>query len=192
MLSELGEAARSPDSPEVIKLETLGDGMEGLSAAWGMVLANAAAVCFEIQSHEPGVVLENNIIAKSVISIHWEKTTEQIRKSNLDIQEATEYGACGVSILLLKRYNNFFVIERSAKGSGFDYWVSNKESSDVLFSGHHRLEVSGIIKGPASEIKNRILKKIQQMKKSRGEAPGIAAVVEFGKPEARVEQSNEY
>jgi hypothetical protein len=82
------------------------------------------------------------------------------------------------------------VVERSAKGLGFDYWLGNDgedDDGDELFAKRARLEVSGILSGPRSQAQARLRQKREQVKPSDHLAPGYVAVVEFGTPIACVE-----
>ena len=40
-----------------------------------------------------------------------------------DLQEATEMGACGIAIVIARELIGYSIIERSVKGTGFDYWL---------------------------------------------------------------------
>jgi hypothetical protein len=48
------------------------------------------------------------------------------------------------AILLMRALTGYTVIERSRKGTGFDWWLGTE---DNLFQGKVRLEVSGILRG---------------------------------------------
>jgi hypothetical protein len=107
--------------------------------------------------------------------------------SDRDLQEATEWGASGVAIALLERFAGLVVLERSIKGSGFDYWIGKQGASNpVLFQGKARLEVSGILHGDEKVLASRVKQKLEQIGTSRAAFPAYVAVIEFGKPKARV------
>ena len=72
------------------------------------------------------------------------------------MQEATEWGACGVAILVVNQVTGKVVIERSKKGTGFDYWLGDNDDGDSLpFANSARLEVSGILTGTKAQIASR-------------------------------------
>jgi hypothetical protein len=80
------------------------------------------------------------------------------------------------------------VVERSVKGTGFDYWLGNKDYDGLPFQkGTSRLEVSGILTGTKTQIDSRIKQKKDQIAPTDHIARGYVAVVEFGIPVARVE-----
>ncbi len=180
-----------------IHLEALGAGrMPGVEADVGRIMAQAAIICFEDCRHSSGVklVVEGNVRADP--NIHWKplRNPEQARRS-WDPEDATEAGACGVAVLLIDGFTEYTIGERAMKwlgsrrGSGFDYWLYEKESSsdrgspDPLSLGDARLEVSGIRKGDSTRLNARVTQKTDQTKQSDYLGiPAYVIVVEFGTP----------
>jgi hypothetical protein len=110
-----------------------------------------------------------------------------MRRTFNDLQEATENGAYGIALLLVCSRLGFTVIERSRKGTGFDYWLGDEET--LPFQNKARLEVPGILCGSQSQIAARIREKRQQLRRSdQGRLPGYIVVVEFSYPHAAVTQ----
>ena len=171
-----------------INLLALAEGMPGLTEAWGTMLAEAAAVCLEDRGHQIGIALHLTGLKTDKYPLEWKSADEQARRCYNDLQVATELGAYGIAILMVKDITGKVVIERSKKGTGFDYWVSDQDD-DSLFSGKLRLEVSGILAGNRSVLQSRVREKKEQMKPSSGLGPGYVAVVEFGTPIACVEDT---
>ena len=161
--------------------------MPGLTSACGKVLAESAAICLEDSKHQAGVSLQLSGISHEARVLQWSAVDDQQRRSYNDLQEATEWGACGIAILLIKELIGLSVVERSKKGTNFDYWLG-KDDDDQLFSGKARLEVSGILLETSNEIATRVKQKKAQIKPSNHLAPGYVAVVGFGKPTAHVEE----
>jgi hypothetical protein len=122
-----------------INFASLGQGMPGLTPANGTTLAEAAAVCLEDRDHRTGVQLRLAGMKKDTFMLEWSAVDEQQKRCYKDMQEATERGACGVAILMVKELTGHVVVERSRKGPGFDYWLG--EDDDLLFTGKARLEV---------------------------------------------------
>ena len=114
-----------------------------------------------------------------------------MRRGWRDLQEATEYGATAIAILLVIKTTEYTIIERSAKGLGFDYWLLEEElydEDDLLPAGTARLEVSGMIhEEKDSKIRARVEEKVTQTKTSDDlKLPAIIVVVEFSRPEAHL------
>ena len=170
-----------------LNLAALAEGaMPGLSSVYGAQLAQAAAVCLEKREHKSGVTFYLAGVKAAQFPVEWPAVDDQARRSHNDLQEATERGAYGIAILIVCDLTGMVVVERSAKGLGFDYWLGN-EDDDELFVGKARLEVSGMLSGSRSQAQARVRQKKQQMKPSDRLAPGYVAVVEFGTPIACVE-----
>ncbi|MEH2318575.1 hypothetical protein [Nostoc sp.] len=75
------------------------------------------------------------------------------------------------------------VIERSRKGTGFDYWLgSEEEAGELPFQNKVRLEVSGIRKADDSRVRARVKQKIEQTNPSDGTFPAYIIIVEFSRP----------
>jgi hypothetical protein len=162
-----------------LDLSALSDGMPGLTPACGKSLAEAAAVCLEDREHKPGVSLKLTGLKKLEHSLNWSAVTDQQRRCYNDLQEATERGAYGVAILVVKEVTGLVVVERSKKGPGFDYWLGEAED-EALFNNKARLEVSGILSGSDSDIRSRANQKNEQIKPSTKLATGYVAIIEFG------------
>jgi hypothetical protein len=120
--------------------------------------------------------------------LSWESLTEQHYRTCADLQEATEYGACGIAILIVREMTGKTILERSAKGPGFDFWVGDEEDSDLPFQGLTRLEVSGILSGSAADLRSRVSAKKKQVAPSDALGPAFIAVVEFSRPVIRLEE----
>lgn len=160
--------------------------MPGLTPACGTTLAESAAVCLEDRSHHVGVQINLLGMRATVFQLEWPSVDDQQRRCYNDLQEATERGAYGVAILVVREVTGKVVVERSKKGPGFDYWLGENDD-DLLFSGKARLEVSGILCGSTAQIQSRLKQKKAQIKPSDHIAPGYIAVVEFGHPTAHLE-----
>jgi hypothetical protein len=164
----------------------LARGTVGIPPAFGECLSQAASICLEDQKHESGVHLGVDGDFNHAFCLIWEDTTDQMRRCWADAQVTTEHGAYGIAALLMPNLTGLTFIERSIKGTGFDFWLG--QESNLLFQKKARLEVSGIRKGNESEIKARIKQKKEQTKRSDNtyRLPAYIIVVEFGEPQSRV------
>lgn len=164
-------------------LAKLEEGTPGITQTWGKFLAEAAMVCFEYQNHATGVELTIKGLAHTTFKVHWEHdVTEQVLNAWDDPQDATEFGACGIAILLILELTQYTVIRRARKGTGVDYWLGYKDAT-LPFQDAARLEVSGILNGDENTVKGRVRKKINQTHPTdSSELVAYIVVVEFGKP----------
>jgi hypothetical protein len=185
--AEASKAEEAAPAKKAMRLAALAEGMPGLTTAAGQTLAEAAAVCLEDQKHPSGVRLQRGGMMPDDMHVEWLPVDEQQRRCYADMQEATEWGACGVAVLVVREVTGLVVVDRSKKGSGFDYWLGEKDSDNLPFAGTSRLEVSGILTGTQTQIASRIKQKKDQMKPTDHLASGFVAVIEFGTPTACVE-----
>lgn len=79
------------------------------------------------------------------------------------LQEATQYGAYALALLLMRALTGYTVIERARKGTGFDWWLGN---DDNLFQRKARLEVSGILHGTKRRLNARVRARLRQTRQS--------------------------
>jgi len=148
--------------------------------------AEAATICLENQGHKNGINFNIYNEKNSIVELNWLAIDQRIRDNWLDLQEATEYGAICLAIWAVHETTDYKVIRRSPKLTGFDYWLGDKRS-EYPFQDKARLEVSGILKGTKSQIKQRWKEKLKQTRKSdHTNLPAIVVVIEFSQPLAKI------
>ena len=170
----------------MIDLNSLGKALPAITPNFGMALAEAGGVCLESQNHSRGVQLRVRGYSNRCYPLDWPPITEQTRRCWNDLEVATEHGAMGIAVLLAQKEIGYTVIERSRKGTGFDYWMG--EGVDEPFQHEARLEISGIRKGSDSDVQARMRQKLGQTDRSDGHLPAYVIVVEFGRPHAEVQE----
>lgn len=156
-----------------------------LTAAAGQYLADAAAVCLAQQEHGWEVVLHATGVIPARYLLQRQEATV-VMQMTYDAEEATEFGACGIAILVVRQQTGL-TVQRAFRGGGFDYWLG-VVADDEPFRSLGRLEVSGIRRGSRRTISARIREKLRQVGPADDALPIYAVVVEFGTPEVRVEQ----
>lgn len=169
-----------------LSLNELEKGFPGINKIWGTFLCDASKACFDSQSHVSSVNLLLEGISNSSCKVTWTgEIDDQSRRSWNDSQEMTEYGACGIAVLLIINLTHYTVIQRSKKGTGFDYWLGFKDS-EIPFQNSARLEISGILKEENSNFNSRVNQKLKQtFPTDDTKLPAYVVVVEFSKPKAK-------
>ena len=158
----------------------------GITESCGGFMAEAAAVCLDSQNHKNNVILSVFGIFKNKYAIQFDPVTDSMKRSHNDLEVATEYGAYGISLLVIKKNTELTVIERSRKGTGFDFWLGTKDKPGAYLQNKANLEVSGIRQGSDDAVESRLKAKINQVKRSDGMLPAFIIIVEFGSPMAKV------
>jgi hypothetical protein len=171
------------DKPQELVLTKLGEGLPAITPSFGAALAEACAVCLEDQGHLQGVKLTVNGDFRTTFRLYWQPVTQQMLRCWNDEEFTTEQAAYGIAFMLIRQLTEFTVIERSRKGTGFDYWLgSEDEAGELPFQNKVRLEVSGIRKADDSRVRARIKQKIEQTNPSDGTFPAYIIIVEFSRP----------
>ena len=147
----------------------------------------------ELLGHNQGVLLRVIGYANNTYALRWPLINAQSRRTWADEREATQFGATAIAVLLVKRETGYTVVERSAIGTGIDYWLGH-EKDEPLFQHKARLEVSGILNAGGNErhvessVRSRVREKIQQVRPSISVLSTYVIVVEFGRPIAEVQK----
>lgn len=173
-------------------LAELEKGLPGLTPRWGQFLAEATVVCLACHKHPKGIQMTVKVQTAEAFTtafdIYWEEdVTQQMLDAWHDNQDFTEFGACGVAILLMLELTPFTVIRKGKRGAGVDYWLGHKDAA-LPFQDAARLEVSGILEGDDSLVNTRVKQKHAQTKRSAGRLPAYVIVVEFRRPLSQVMQ----
>lgn len=171
------------NKPQELVLTKLGEGLPTITPSFGATLAEACAVCLEEQGHLQGVELTVNGDFDTTFKLYWQPVTQQMLRCWNDEEFTTEQAAYGIAFMLVRQLTELTVIERSRKGTGFDYWLGSEDTtSEFPFQNKVRLEVSGIRKADDRRVRARVKQKIDQTNPSDGTFPAYIIVVEFSKP----------
>lgn len=119
------------------------------------------------------------------VSLSWtQPIDDQLDRTYADQQEATEHAAECMAILLAMKITEFTVVERSVKGTGFDYWLGYP--TDILFQRKARLEISGTFVDNDKELERRFNEKCKQTAASDGTGlPAYISVTAFSQPRTK-------
>lgn len=178
--------AESEDAERSLVLSDLLDGLPKLSPVLAGALAEAASVCLERYGHPDNVRMSVTGDYPVRYLVERLAVTDQHRDSYTDTEEATEWGACGIAILMILDLTNYTVVQRAVKNTGFDYWLGERE--DPILQKKARLEVSGIGIGTEGNIRTRAQRKHRQTTKSDAlQMEAIVVIVEFSTPAAHME-----
>lgn len=180
-------AKPKPVKEMLLPLEDLRQGTSGITPEYGACLEQAASVCLTETGHISPTSMAISGDVNALATLTWTSAEERAFKTWNDDEFATEQGAYGVATLLVAQTCDLEVVERSKKGTGFDYWLGPKGEDSLLFQRKARLEVSGLRRGNNSAVEGRVRTKLKQTERSDGTTiPAVVIVVEFGTPQSRV------
>lgn len=172
----------------MLDLNILREGdIPAISQSVGASIAEAGGVCFEHNDHENGKTLSVRGYSNSQHTVSWPLITSQSLAAWNDLEQAAEYGAVAVAVLVAKEEIGYEILRQSRKGTGFDYWIGS--SSEEGFLDKAGLEISGILKGDDRTVKARVREKLNQADRSDpSQLEMYVIVVEFGRPLAEVQK----
>ncbi len=172
---------------KVIKLEGIKEYVPDLTRNWSEERYDASLVCLNFNEHESSLVFNLRGVEDERVLLEWQgEMTNKLERTWRDIQEATEKGAEGIAVLLIKKYTPYKIIERAAKGTGIDYWLS-EEMSLLPLQYAARLEISGQINKNDTRYRSKIRQKQRQTQQSDStQLPVYVIVVDFGTPQADI------
>jgi hypothetical protein len=166
--------------------DALRNGELGLTASGGKYFSDAASYCLHVHRHPNPVRLLLSGDLSGAGTLAWGGVGEGHRRTHADLQEAAEFGACAIGIIIAVQLTGLSGVERSVKGTGIDFWLVKSSDERGIFQRSARLEASGILKGGESTIRARVKQKLAQTNPTdKAGLPAYVAVVEFGTPEAR-------
>lgn len=181
---------------EDLILDSLATGIPSLTNVKAAMLKEACIWCLKQCEHDNGVIIRCSICDEVIsYSIKWntEVDIDGINRAyNLD--DAVEYGAEALSLLLIRERTDFTAIRRAVRPSGIDYWLGykSKDKTSLFSMNDARLEISGILKENGSNtLKNRIKKKLKQIKASDQIFPAFISIIEFSYPKAETVRKDE-
>jgi hypothetical protein len=167
-----------------LRLGDLAESFPHIPPECGTAPEQAIVVCLDSQGHPSGCLLTVEGEFTDNCKLVWSLSlTESMRRYWSDLVDATEQGAYGLAILLLRMNTGLTIIERSRRGTGFNWWLGTE---DNLFQHKARLEVSGILSGSRRRFNSRLKAKLAQAEQSA--SPGLpvyAVVIEFRTPRAK-------
>lgn len=172
----------------MIDLNILGEGdIPAISKSVGAFIAEAGGVCLEHNGHTRGHTLSVRGYRNNQYSLSWPLITSQSFAAWNDLEQATEYGAVAVAVLVAKAEIGYEILRQSRKGTGFDYWIGS--ASEEGFVDKAGLEISGILKGDDRTIRARVREKLNQTDQSdQSQLEMYVIVIEFGRPLAEVQK----
>jgi hypothetical protein len=170
-----------------LTLEALTSGIPTLTKDKAAMLKESCVWCLTKCNHQNGVKIAFDVCDDSGhYNIKWNKDVDMdgiLRAYNSD--DAIEFGAEAIALLLIKEKTQYTAIERAAKPSGIDYWLGYKTSNSLFSKRDARLEITGILTERGSNtIKTRINMKLERPMISENVFPVFISVIEFGQPKA--------
>lgn len=162
-----------------IRLEALEDRHPGLTSSIAEGYCEAAGVCFSRHHQSPIKLTVNRETDHMEVDVAWLEPDSRSKRAWANDTDTTESGAYAVALATVEVTDGLVAVSRAETRSGADYYLARGDSGLEDLEGSHRLEVSGVSGGGASDVRARLRQKIEQAKSGASNLPAIAAVVGF-------------
>lgn len=146
-------------------LNKLKGGIMGLNPVICTYFMQACAECLDHHGHAEDISFSKTNDPEIGYNLKWSKNPEDVKRGLKDTQEITEWGATAIALLIAEQESGYTIAERSAKGTGFDWWLGEDVDDLSIFQKKARLEISGILaENKNNTIEKRVREKIAQTK----------------------------
>jgi len=116
---------------------------------------------------------------RTVASIDWTPPTHRELAAHANETDATEAGAYAMVLAGVELTDGLVAVARAETRTGADYYLLPATATVDDLENSFRLEVSGVDKGDAASVRQRLGAKVRQAAKGMSALPAIAGVVGF-------------
>jgi len=162
-----------------LPLEDLAGRHPGLTPAIASVYHEAARVCLDRHHTSPVDLQINHNEANLEAFAAWDAVDEKTKRAWANQIDTTETGAYGVVLAAVEISGGLVAVRRAETLTGADYFVAPPSSNAEDLEDAVRLEISGVDKGTAVAVQERLRVKIGQLLRGKGDLPALAGVVGF-------------
>jgi hypothetical protein len=139
----------------------------------------AATVCLSRHHASPLEITLSDNGEESHAALAWQAPDSRILDAWANTTDATEAGAYGCVIAGVEYLRDLFAVRRAETGTGADYYIGPNASGEDDLEACMRLEVSGVGDGDEKDVNKRLLEKVRQASRGKGNLPALAGVVGF-------------
>ena len=122
----------------------------------------------------------------TVLVVNWAPTDRQTQFAWNNENYATEHGAYACVLAAVELLCGLECIGRAETGSGVDFYMAPPNTAIDDLENHIRLEISGIIRRDASEVRSRLREKLMQANEGNSNLPAMAGVIGFRAKQIRL------
>ena len=152
---------------------------DGLTPEIAAGLTQAACVCLDRHYAPPTNVSIADNGQRTVASVTWDVTSDQVRAAWANELDATRDGAYAMALAGVEVITGLVGVRRAETLTGADYWLAEPDATTEHLEGRIRLEVSGVDIGGPQVIGSRLAAKLRQLERGKSGSAGIACVVGF-------------
>jgi hypothetical protein len=161
-----------------IRLDKMHERHRGLTQPIAAYFGEAAWVCLNRYHASPIAIRLFDDGTETNEQMIWATPDARVLGAWANTTDATEAGACGCLIAGVELLRGHFAVRRAEAGTGADYYIRPTGSGETDLENCLRLEVSGLGAGDSEEVRARLARKVQQVRKGDGSLPALAGVIE--------------
>jgi hypothetical protein len=165
--------------PNSLSIEEMHARHRALTPAVADSYYEAATVCLSRHHESPLEMVLSDNGKKSDAALAWQAPNSRVLDAWANTTDATEAGAYGCVIAGVEYLRELFAVRRAETGTGADYYIGPHGSGQDDLEGCMRLEVSGVGDGDEKDVNKRLLEKVRQARRGKGNLPALAGVVGF-------------
>lgn len=152
----------------------------GLTRAIASANNEAARVCLDRHHESPtDFDLQRDGNAPFTTVVEWTPPDARACEAWANSNDATEDGACACVLAAVELTDGLVAVRRAETLTGADYYVAPPGNAPDDLEHCLRLEVSGVDRGPKSEIERRLRAKLAQAAAGNSNLPALAGVIGF-------------
>ena len=151
----------------------------GVSEGLATCYSEAARVCLDRDHDSPVLFLVSDNESNEHVGAEWEKADARLTGAWANKDDATEFGAYGLSLAAIEATRGLVAVRRAETRTGADYYLGYPDGEIEDLEGAFRLEVSGTDDGDEATIQGRMREKQAQAQRGHSNLPAIASVVGF-------------
>jgi hypothetical protein len=151
----------------------------GLTQAVAANNAEAAAVCLSRHHSPPATFSVESRATTNKAQVEWVPPDPRTLAAWNNRIDTTEMGACACAIAAAELARGLLAVRRAETGTGADYYLAPPHVGVEDLEGCYRLEVSGTDADAEREVRQRVLRKVEQARRGNSNLPAVAGVVGF-------------
>ncbi len=173
-----GEDDEKP-TVKILEIHDLSARHYGVTKALGDSYTEAACVCLHRHHAPPQGFHIDREMDRKVALVGWRPPTPRELAAHANEIDATEAGAYAMVLAGVELTDNLVAVHRAETRTGADYYLAPLGAAAGDLENCIRLEVSGISKGEAQDVKDRLGVKVRQASRGKSALPAMAGVVGF-------------
>lgn len=159
--------------------EHLSDRHYGFAGGVAMACTEAARVCLDRHHQSPVSIDIDALGTKHAASLEWTPSDPRMQANHANEIDATAAGAYACVLAAVEHVMALVAIHRAETLVGADYYIAPIGSPVDDLEHALRLEISGVDRGSATTVRQRLHVKLEQAARGASNLPALAGIMGF-------------